>query len=145
MVNADLVAAKLVELAERVGRARKHCPQRAEELAADRDALDLVAFNMMLAVQVCADVASHIIADEGWAAATTMAAAFGRLGDHGVLDAQLALRLGRAVGLRNVVADDYAGIDPAMLHDAAQRGVVDLDAFARAVAAWLSTHGDTAA
>lgn len=137
MVNADLVTAKLVELAERVARARDRCPARAEDLAGDRDALDLVAFNMMLAVQVCADVASHIIADEGWTAATSMAGAFTRLAEHGVVDAALAQRLGRAVGLRNVVAHGYAGIDPVMLHDAAQRGVADLDAFARAVAAWL--------
>lgn len=137
MVNADLVAAKLVELSDRLARARSRCPQTPGQLAADRDALDLVAFNLMLAVQVCADVAAHIIADEGWPAAATMAAAFGRLAEHGVIDAELGRRLGRAVGLRNVIAHGYAGIDTAMVHDAAQRGATELDAYAQAIATWL--------
>jgi uncharacterized protein YutE (UPF0331/DUF86 family) len=39
--------------------------QPTDELASDRDALDLVAFNLMLAVQAACDPASHLIADEG--------------------------------------------------------------------------------
>jgi uncharacterized protein YutE (UPF0331/DUF86 family) len=33
--------------------------------------VDLVSFNLVLAVQSCSDIASHIIADEGWPAAQT--------------------------------------------------------------------------
>jgi len=66
MVDADVIAAKLGELADRVGRVRQHRPADADALAADRDALDLVSFNLMLAVQACTDIASHLIADEGW-------------------------------------------------------------------------------
>ena len=64
MVDRVLLAAKLAELAERTYRARSHCPATVDELRADRDALDLVSFNLMLAVQTCADIASHLIAAE---------------------------------------------------------------------------------
>src|SRR5687767_6345680 len=84
MVNESLVAAKLVELTDRLERAGSRCPATAAQLAADRDALDLVAFNLMLAVQTCADIAAHVITDEGWPAAETLAAAFNRLVEHGV-------------------------------------------------------------
>src|SRR3954471_15323365 len=114
MVDRDLVAAKLAELDERITRARKHCPSTAAELGADRDALDLVSFNLMLAVQSCADIASHLIADEGWPAAPNLAGGFNRLRDEGVISAGTASALGQAVGLRNVVAHGYAGINPAM-------------------------------
>ena len=43
-----------------------------------------------------------------------------------------------AVGLRNVVAHGYAGIDPASVHAAATAGVADLNAFATEVAAWMT-------
>jgi uncharacterized protein YutE (UPF0331/DUF86 family) len=69
MVNRDRVAAKVSELSDRVSRVKQHCPASPADLAANRDALDLVSFNLMLAVQACADVASHMIADEGWPAA----------------------------------------------------------------------------
>jgi uncharacterized protein YutE (UPF0331/DUF86 family)/predicted nucleotidyltransferase len=101
LLNADLVVAKLAELGERIARARSHCPATLEELARDRDALDVVAFNLMLAVQSCLDVASHVIADEGWPPATTLASAFVSLHDHDVLKRETADALGRAAGLRN--------------------------------------------
>jgi uncharacterized protein YutE (UPF0331/DUF86 family) len=136
MVNRDLLAAKLAELAERVARVRARCPATVEALGADRDALEIVSFNLMLAVQSCADVASHLVADEGWAAAPSLAAGFQRLAEHGVLRAETAVALGRAVGLRNVVAHGYGAIDVGLVHAAATRGLVDLDAFAREVATW---------
>ena len=85
MVDRDLVASKLGELAEHVARVRTRRTASAEDLRRDRDALDLISFNLMLAVQACADVASHVIADEGWPPATSLGAAFERLRDRGVI------------------------------------------------------------
>lgn len=140
MVNRDLIAAKLAELSDRLSRVRAHCPDTADALRGDRDALDLVSFNLMLSVQSCADIASHIIADEGWPAARNLAEGFARLEERGVIDAPIAVALGRAVGLRNVVAYGYAGIDADAVHDAATAGVADIDAFARSIAAWAGTR-----
>lgn len=137
MANRDLLAAKLGELSDRIGRVRSRCPATSAQLGADRDALDLVSFNLMLAVQSCADISSHIIADQGWPAAPTLAGSFNRLRDQGVISPKTASALGRAVGLRNVVAHGYASVDPAMLHSAATEGLIDLEAFAREVADWL--------
>lgn len=137
MVNPDLVAAKLSELADRVSRVRARVTPSAQELAADRDALELVAFNLMLAVQICADIASHVIADEGWPAARNLAEGFDRLRANGVIEAAVAAELMKAVGLRNVVAHGYAGLDVAKVHAAATAGVADLDRFATQVSAWI--------
>jgi len=137
MVDQALVGAKLAELADRIARARSRCPPTLDELRADRDALDLVSFNLMLAVQSCSDLVSHLIADEGWPAAASQAAGFNRLRDQGVISAGTAAALCRAVGLRNVVAHGYGGINPAMVFAAATRGTADLEAFAREVAGWV--------
>jgi len=59
MADADLVASKLRELSDRIDRIRSHCPSSAAILAAKRDACDLVAFNLLLAVQTCLDLAKH--------------------------------------------------------------------------------------
>lgn len=142
MVSRDLLAAKLVELADRIERARSHCPATLADLRANRDALDLVAFNLMLSVQSAADIASHLIADEGWPAASTLAQGFERLHEHGILTRATADALGRAVGLRNVVAHGYAGIDAAMVFAAGTEGVRDLEAFAHELGAWLQASGD---
>jgi uncharacterized protein YutE (UPF0331/DUF86 family) len=138
VVDRHLAAAKLAELADRIERIRSRCPASADELRRDRDALDLVSFNLMLAVQSCADIASHLIADEGWPSPPNLAGGFNRLRDEGVISPGTADTLCRAVGLRNVVAHGYAGINPAMVHAAAMSGVRDLEAFAREVAQWIA-------
>jgi uncharacterized protein YutE (UPF0331/DUF86 family) len=140
MVNRNLLAAKLTELAERMGRARKHCPATADALRTDRDAFDLVSFNLMLAVQACADVASHLIADEGWPAAASLGDSFDRLRERGVIGTETAAALGRAAGLRNVVAHGYGGVDATIVHAAASGGLDQLEAFAREVAAWAASQ-----
>jgi uncharacterized protein YutE (UPF0331/DUF86 family) len=130
MVNENLLVAKLTELSDRIQRARAHCPPTVQELADDRDALDLVSFNLMLAVQTCADIAAHIVSDEGWPTAKSLAIGFERLVEHGVTSAATAEQLKRAVGLRNVVAHGYARINVAMVHEAATRGTDDLERYA---------------
>ena len=126
MVDLDLIAAKLGELSDRVARVRATRPASADELATDCDALDLVSFNLMLAVQTCVDVASHLISDEGWAPAADFATSFRRLHEHGVLDANLAGTLGRAAGLRNVIGLVEAPHDANLLFAAATHGLEDL-------------------
>lgn len=137
MVDRTLIASKLSDLADRIARIRKHRRSTVGELTADRDASDLVAFNLMLAVQICADIAAHLIADEGWPPSKTLGESFGRLQEHEVISPAVAMALRNAVGLRNFVAHGYAGVDQALLHAAATSGVDDLDAFAREVAIWV--------
>jgi uncharacterized protein YutE (UPF0331/DUF86 family) len=141
VVDTSLVAAKLRELAERIARVRTHCPPTAADLAADQDALELVSFNLMLAVQACVDLASHLISDEDWPPVDTYAEAFQRLHEHGVLSRETADVLGRAAALRNVVVHGYADVDPNLIHEAAAHGLADLERFAREVGAWMEGRG----
>jgi len=138
MVNRNLLSSKLAELAFRVDRLRSLGAVSAEELAANRDAFDLASFNLMLAVQICADIAAHLIADERWPAAKNLAEAFTRLEEQSVLAPSVAQALRKATGLRNVVAHGYARVDPAAIHSAATSGLADLEAFSREVASWAA-------
>jgi uncharacterized protein YutE (UPF0331/DUF86 family) len=137
MVQLEIIGRKLADLDAHVARVRQHRRASAAELASDRDALDLVAFNLMLAVQAACDLATHLIADEGWSTPPTAAESFHRLAEHQVIGTNTATALRRAVGFRNVVAQGYAGIDVPATHAASTLGLDDLDRFAREVAAWL--------
>jgi uncharacterized protein YutE (UPF0331/DUF86 family) len=68
----------------------------------------------------------------------TTGEAFTRLQEHDVVRPELAAVLKQAVGFRNVIVYGYAGVDLRPLHRASTIGVDDLDAFARAVAAWAN-------
>ena len=137
MIDRNTIAAKLAELDKRVRRVEATRRDSGDAYASDETAAEIVAFNLMLAVQSCSDLVSHLIADEGWPAAASQAAGFNRLRDQGVISAGTAAALCRAVGLRNVVAHGYGGINPAMVFAAATRGTADLEVFAREVAGWV--------
>jgi uncharacterized protein YutE (UPF0331/DUF86 family) len=92
----------------------------------------------MLAVQTCLDVASHVVADERWPPASTLADSFHRLAEHGVITASTDAALGRAASVRNVVAHGYGRLVADMLFAAATGGTGDLERFAREIAAWMA-------
>ncbi|MEW5854278.1 MAG: DUF86 domain-containing protein [Myxococcota bacterium] len=140
MVDADVITLKLGELARRIARVDEHYLPAAPAFPANQDSQEIIAFNLMLSVQVCADIASHIISDEGWPPAATLAEGFKRLAEHGVITEALAQTLSQAVGLRNVVAHGYARINLQHLHAAAARGVEDLREYTRQVAQWVSAR-----
>lgn len=138
MVDANVVSEKLKQLSSRLEKIQARCPADPEDFAADGDLLDLVSFNLLLAVQTCVDLATHLIGDESWAPAATAREAFERLEEHGVISKETARSLRQAVGLRNVVAHGYAGVDPAQIHTAARAGLVDLERFAAELSAWIT-------
>lgn len=90
------------------------------------------------AIQICIDIANHLIASEGWVPARDFREAFTRLEEHGVLDAGLAGRLRDATGLRNRLVHLYDDVDDAALARDAREGIADFDAFARAIAQRLT-------
>ena len=53
---------------------------------------------------------------------------------------EVARQLQRAVGLRNVVAHGYAGVDVSSVHRASTDGLRDLEEFAAQVAAWVNAQ-----
>ncbi len=137
MVDVDVVTVKLAEILDRLERIRLHCPADAEALATDRDALELVSFNLILAIQAALDVASHVIADEAWPPAPTLAESFVRLHDHQVISAQTLAGVRPAASLRNILTHMYSTVDPAKVHLAATVGLAELERFAEEVGTWV--------
>lgn len=141
MVDVNVVAFKIGELKDRMDRVRSHCPDRPEDFVADRDALDIVSFNLLLAVQSSLDLASHLISEEKWPPAATARGALETLEAHGVISKETVRSLSDAVGLRNIVAHGYSGVDPRKIHAAAKTGLPDLERFASEVSVWLRSRG----
>jgi uncharacterized protein YutE (UPF0331/DUF86 family) len=97
-----------------------------------------VKYTFVTAIEACIDVAQHICAAEGWGPPQDNADALALLGDHKVIDRQLAAQMRRAAGFRNVLVHEYVEVDDrivlTMLNDPS-----DLDRFSRQIAEWLGT------
>jgi uncharacterized protein YutE (UPF0331/DUF86 family) len=118
MVRVDLVRDKIRRIRGTLAMLARVLPPDATGLT-DRDKIDLVAFRVYLVVQECVDVASHVIADEGWGPAPSLRDHFAILEQRTVIDAALCSELSSAIKVRNVIAHGYADVDAAKLHEAA--------------------------
>ncbi len=87
-------------------------PSQPEALVNDEDALHLVAFRVYLGLQEALDLASHLVADQGWGPAASLREHFEILARQGVLDARLAATLADGVKIRNLIGHAYGELDP---------------------------------
>ena len=127
-------------LAERAAAVQRHLDRVAARLPADpamlapaTDASDAVILHLWQAVQIVIDLAASACLNLKLGAPGTYADAFRRLAEAGYLDRELATRLERAAGFRNVVAHAYERLDMVRVHRAAREGPADLRAFLAAL------------
>jgi uncharacterized protein YutE (UPF0331/DUF86 family) len=140
-VDQDVIRQKLESLRRCVGRVADKCPAAAATLAADPDLQDIVTLNLSRAIQLCVDVGAHLITSLDLPAPTTMGQTFELIGRAGVVPVQLAARLQRAVGFRNIVIHNYEAIDWQLVHSLARDHLGDFTDFARAVSEDLRRRG----
>ena len=129
MVDKDLVLAKAGSVKRHIDRIKaKSVADRAIFLR-DLDRQESVAFNMHLAIQNCMDIAALVISDGGMGVPGSADDMFFLLHENGYLSADLAERMVKAVGFRNLLVHEYEKIDLQRLHQAAEKNVDVLLAF----------------
>ena len=138
MTDPLLVTRKLVLLHEHVARLRRRHIPSAEALRLDVDRLDAIAMSVLVVVQEAVDIAFHIASDEGWGLPPTYRQGFELLAEKGVIGSELAARLSGAARLGNRIAHGYASIDVETLWAELPAGTDAFEAFAAAVAEYLS-------
>ncbi len=97
------------------------------------DAEDIVILNLQRAIQATIDLATHIVATEGYGLPDTMSASFVLLEKEGLIAADLAERLRKMVGFRNIVVHHYETVDPKIVESIVSKHLGDLHDFSRIV------------
>ncbi len=125
MVDADVILAKLDVIDRCLGRIEAVRGGRRKELdTVDID--DIIAINLQRAIQAAIDLAAHVVAEEGYGVPDSTAGVFTLLERRGVIDGELAGRLRRMVGFRNVAIHEYRTVDPAIVETIIEKHLGDL-------------------
>lgn len=133
----EVVERKLESLRRCIRRVQEKCPPDPETLLRDVDLQDILVLNLTRAVQFCVDIGSHLLAQSELPPPETMGQTFDRLAQLGVLSLELAARLKKAVGFRNVAVHDYQEIDFRIVHALAREHLNGFTEFARSVSEYL--------
>lgn len=106
-MDKPLIYDKIESLRRCIARVESRRPEQLDILLTDLDSQDILSLNLTRAVQLCVDIAMHVIASTNQPIPETMAESFDRLHDLRILSSDLAERLKRAVGFRNVAIHNY--------------------------------------
>lgn len=132
MVNSVLEQ-KLESLRRCVMRIKSKRLDSVEALTNDPDAQDILVLNISRAVQLCVDIASHIISTSPEPMPNTMGETFMTLVKLGIIEDELANRMKRSVGFRNIAVHNYEKVSWAVVHAISTEHLDDFRLFASAV------------
>jgi uncharacterized protein YutE (UPF0331/DUF86 family) len=132
-LDRDLLAERASALDRHLRRVAERLPAGADDLHPGSDASDAVVLHLWQATQIAIDLATAACVKFEVGTPGSYADAFARLREAGVIDAELARRLVKAAGFRNLVAHAYERLDMRRVHDAALHGPGDLRAFLAAL------------
>jgi uncharacterized protein YutE (UPF0331/DUF86 family) len=110
MVDPERLARLLRRVTDDLGRLEPWAAVPRGQLLDDEVALDHVKYRFVTAIEAAIDAAHHVAATEGFRTPATNAEAIRELARHGVLSAELAEEVARAVGFRNLLVHRYADI-----------------------------------
>ena len=133
-MDKEVISAKLEALRHCIQRIRDKTPASAAILLEDYDLQDIICLNLERAVQTCVDLASHIIAESDLPAAASMAGSFDQLRRLDLISDELATRMRRAVGFRNVAVHGYQAVNWNVVYAIITTRLTDFVEFARVVA-----------
>jgi uncharacterized protein YutE (UPF0331/DUF86 family) len=131
VVERDVVLAKVATI--------DRCLRRLAEVREPgrgldpQDVEDLLELNLQRAVQAAIDLAAHVVSTEGYGMPGTLAETFTLLERQEVIPPELAERLRRMSGFRNIAIHEYATIDPEIVRSIVDDHLDDLRELCRSV------------
>jgi len=110
-MNSLVIVSKLESLRRCLDRITSKKPGTLDQLLGDIDLQDILALNLERSIQVCVDIANHILSNFDDSPAMSMAESFERLSEKEIISKEMAKNLISAVGFRNLSVHAYEKID----------------------------------
>jgi uncharacterized protein YutE (UPF0331/DUF86 family) len=139
MVDAPLVLRKLSQLQDYAAQLGGYQSLTAVEYTSDWKVQRIVDRTLQMAIEVCLDIAGHIISDAGFRIPTSYADTFRVLHENRIVDDDLLAVLEKMARCRNVIVHHYDRIDAEIIVGILRKNLPDFAAFRSAI---LSVLGE---
>lgn len=134
----DIVVNKAEIIERALARVRETYARHGDDLEQSYDAQDVVLLNLQRACEAAIDLAMHIVRLKVLGLPKDSKHAFDLLHQAGEITAELADRLKKMVGFRNIAVHDYRALDWAIVRSVIEKGALDLQAFSEVM---VKRHG----
>lgn len=128
MIDRDVILEKINSVQRCLGTILKVTGNDEEKLD-DVFIQDVVVLNLQRAVQLCIDMASHLVASLKWGLPSSLKDFFVILQHNNVLDPELTEKMGKMVGFRNTAVHDYQELNINILKSIVRDHLSDFEKF----------------
>lgn len=129
MVDRELILRRLVNLEAYLEQLTPYRDLELDAYRQDWKTQRIVERTLHLAIEICMDVADHIVADRRLRVPETGAESFEILADADLLPKDLGRALALMVGFLNILVHDYTKLDPTIVIRVLRTDLEDLDRF----------------
>lgn len=129
MVDSDIILAKSSSVKRHLNRVIEKRHTDLQTFLQDIDRQESILFNLQMAIQNCIDIAAHIVSEEGLGVPGSTNEMFYLLEENGYLNNELAEKMVKAVGFRNLIVHEYGKIDLEQVFEVAQEDIKDLNEY----------------
>jgi len=140
-LNTDKIYSKFRDIKESIDRLKAFRDISLDEFLNDRDKQDIASFRLIVAIEAAIDMCLHIEAKVFKKVPEEYAGCFKLLCDHGLIDLDLSIRLGRMARFRNLLVHQYWEIDHSRMYEIITGSDVgDLEEFMSQISRWISNR-----
>jgi uncharacterized protein YutE (UPF0331/DUF86 family) len=133
VVDKALILRKLAELEEYLGQVKEYASIAVDQYSKDWKAQRIVERTLQMMIEICADIAGHIISDKGYRVPTTYADTFRVLCENGILNKELFETMEKMAKFRNIIVHHYDKVDAEMVVGILRKDLNDFSAFKNAI------------
>lgn len=128
MIDQDVLIEKINLIQDCLARIHTKTASDIESLN-DIDIREIVVFNLQRAIQLTIDLAFHIVTAEKFGIPKNLKDGFQLLSQHKIIDRDIADRLSKMVGFRNIVVHEYEDINLDIVKSIVKNNLSDIEVF----------------
>lgn len=130
----DIIINKSAAIRRCLQRIREEFNQDAEHFATDFTRQDSVILNLLRACEAAIDLANHTIRVHQLGIPQSSRDSFALLAKNSIITTELAEKLQKMVGLRNIAVHDYQTLNLDIVIHVVQHHLIDFEAFIKQLA-----------
>jgi len=133
VVDKTLILRKLAELEEYLGQIKEYASITVNRYSKDWKAQRVVERTLQMMIEICADIAGHIISDKGYRVPATHADTFRVLYENGILNKDLFETMEKMAKFRNIIVHHYDKVDTEIVIGILKKDLKDFSAYKDAI------------
>jgi len=138
LVDKLLIGRKLTQLETYLGQISEFSKVSIAAYKSDWRTQRIVERTLQMLIELCIDIANHIISDEGMRLPSGYADTFAVLMENKVINRSLLKTMDEMAKFRNVVVHQYEKIDPAIVVSILHNNLKDFESYKKSIIKYLS-------